>query len=79
MFDSSVTMAEGAVQGPGVDLVPVCKCQRDLAAERLVRPLAIDVSAGSYWLTWLRSRPLTPGMSAFRDWLLLKLGCDRGS
>jgi LysR family transcriptional regulator of beta-lactamase len=78
MFDSSVTMAEAAVQGLGVALVPVCMFQRDLAAERLVQPFAVEVPAGSYWLTWLKSKPLTPGMSAFRDWLLLKLGCDRG-
>ncbi|MBO1908658.1 LysR family transcriptional regulator [Microvirga sp. 3-52] len=78
MFDSSVTMAEAAVQGLGVALVPVCMFQRDLAAERLVQPFDVEVAAGSYWLTWLKSKPLTPGMSAFRDWLLLKLGCDRG-
>jgi LysR family transcriptional regulator of beta-lactamase len=47
--------------------------QRDLAAERLVQPFEIEASAGSYWLTWLKSKPLTPGMSAFRDWLVVKL------
>jgi LysR family transcriptional regulator, regulator of gene expression of beta-lactamase len=78
MFDSAVTMAEAAVQGLGVALVPVCMFQRDLAAERLVQPFEVEVPVGSYWLTWLKSKPLTPGMSAFRDWLLLKLGCDRG-
>ncbi|MXQ14379.1 LysR family transcriptional regulator [Microvirga makkahensis] len=79
IFDSSVTMAEAAAQGLGVALVPVCMFQRDLAAERLVQPFGVEVSAGSYWLTWLKSKPLTPGMEAFRDWLMLKLGCDRGS
>lgn len=78
MFDSSVTMAEAAAQGLGVALVPVCMFQRDLAAERLVQPFYVEVPAGSYWLTWLKSKTLTPGMSAFRDWLLLKLGRDRG-
>jgi LysR family transcriptional regulator of beta-lactamase len=79
VFDSSVTMAEAAAQGLGLALVPVCMFQRDLAAERLVQPFAVEVSAGSYWLTWLKSKPLTPAMEAFRDWLLLKLGCDPGS
>jgi LysR family transcriptional regulator of beta-lactamase len=79
MFDSSVTMAEAAAQGLGVALVPVCMFQRDLAAERLVQPFAVEVPAGSYWLTWLKSKTLTPGMSAFQDWLLLKLGRDRDS
>ncbi|HEU6442456.1 MAG TPA: LysR family transcriptional regulator [Microvirga sp.] len=73
MFDSSVTMAEAAAQGLGAALVPVCMFQRDLTAERLVQPFKIEVLAGSYWLTWLKSKPLTPGMEAFRDWLLLKL------
>jgi LysR family transcriptional regulator of beta-lactamase len=78
MFDSSVTMAEAAAQGLGVALVPVCMFQRDLAAERLVQPFMIEVSAGSYWLTWLKSKPLTAGMGAFRDWLLLKFaGLER--
>lgn len=79
MFDSSVTMAEAAAQGLGVALVPVCMFQRDLAAERLVQPFKVEVSAGSYWLTWLKSKSLTPGVEAFRSWLLLKIGCDRGS
>jgi LysR family transcriptional regulator of beta-lactamase len=79
MFDSSVTMAEAAAQGLGVALVPVCMFQRDLAAERLVQPFAVEVPAGSYWLTWLKSKALTLGMSAFQDWLLLKLGRDRDS
>jgi LysR family transcriptional regulator of beta-lactamase len=78
MFDSSVTMAEAAAQGLGVALVPVCMFQRDLAGERLVQPFEVEVPAGSYWLTWLKSKTLTPAMSAFRDWLLLKLGRDRG-
>jgi LysR family transcriptional regulator of beta-lactamase len=73
MFDSSVTMAEAAAQGLGVALVPVCMFERDLAAERLVQPFHVEVPAGSYWLTWLKSKTLTPGMGAFRDWLLQKL------
>jgi LysR family transcriptional regulator of beta-lactamase len=73
MFDSSVTMAEAAAQGLSVALVPVCMFRRDLTAERLVQPFEIEVLAGSYWLTWLKSKPLTPGMAASRDWLLLKL------
>ncbi len=70
MFDSSVTMAEAAAQGLGVALVPACMFGRDLAAGRLVRPFDLSVPAGSYWLTWLKSKPLTPGMEAFRDWIV---------
>lgn len=84
MSDSSVTMAEAAVQGRGVALFPVCMFQRDLAAERLVQTFAIDVSAGSYWLTWLKSRPpdarnvslsgLAPAEVGLRPRLLISLG-----
>jgi LysR family transcriptional regulator of beta-lactamase len=66
-------MAEAAAQELGVALVPACMFQRDLAAERLVQPFKIELPAGSYWLTWLKSKPLTSGMQAFRDWLVLKL------
>jgi LysR family transcriptional regulator of beta-lactamase len=52
--------------------------QRDLDGGRLVQPFTIEAVAGSYWLTWLKSKPVTPGMSAFRDWLLNTLRQDRG-
>lgn len=79
MFDSSVTMAEASAQGLGVALVPVRMFQRDLAGERLVQPFKLEVSVGSYWLTWLKSKPLTAGMEAFRDWLLRKMARLEGS
>jgi LysR family transcriptional regulator of beta-lactamase len=72
IFDSSVTMVEAAAQGIGVALVPVSMFRQELGGGRLVRPFETEVSTGSYWLTWLKSKPLTPGMNAFRDWLLLR-------
>ncbi|HEV7252049.1 MAG TPA: LysR family transcriptional regulator [Mesorhizobium sp.] len=73
MFDNSVTMAEAAAQGLGAALAPVCMFRRDLAAGRLVQPFEIELPAGSYWLTWLMSKPPTSGMEAFRDWIVSKL------
>jgi LysR family transcriptional regulator of beta-lactamase len=73
VFDSSVTMAEAAAQGLGIALVPACMFQRDLAQGRLVRPFKTEVSAGSYWLTRLKSKPQTRGMEAFLGWLQEKL------
>jgi len=32
------------------------------------------VMTGSYWLTRLRSRPVSPAMALFRDWLLAEAG-----
>lgn len=70
VFDSSVTMAEAAALGAGIALVPWAMFAQELASGRLVRPFAEEVAAGAYWLTWLKSRPSTPGMAAFRDWLV---------
>jgi len=69
VFDSSWVMVEAALQGVGVALAPPMMFERDLRQGRLVRPFDLSVSAGRYWLTWLKSRPLTPAMRAFRDWL----------
>ena len=70
IFDSSVAMAEAACQGIGVALVPAAMFHRELISGRLARPFAAEVAAGSYWLTWLKSKQLTFGMQAFRDWLV---------
>ncbi len=70
VFDSSLTMAEAAVQGAGVALLPARMFERDLRDGRLTRPFGAEVTLGAYWLTRLKSREETPAMAAFRDWLL---------
>ena len=70
VFDSSLAMAEAAAQGAGVALLPVRLFGHEIARGRLVRPLDIDVTLGSYWLTWLKSRPSTAALGALRDWLV---------
>ena len=76
IFDSSVAMAEAAARGVGIGLVPVAMFDHELATGRLVRPFAAEVPAGSYWLTWLKSKDVTPGMRAFRDWMVETLRAD---
>lgn len=76
IFDSSVAMAEAAARGVGVGLVPVAMFENELTSGRLVRPFAAEVPAGSYWLTWLKSKDMTPGMRAFRDWMIETLRAD---
>jgi LysR family transcriptional regulator of beta-lactamase len=76
IFDNSITMVEAACQGAGVALAPASMFRRELASGRLVRPFDIHVAAGSYWLTWLTSKPQTPGMAAFQDWLTGQLRRD---
>ncbi len=78
VFDSSVTMAEAAAQGMGVALVPAAMFAKEIAAGVLVRPFAAEAPAGSYWLTWLKSKPVGRGMAAFRDWICGALREGRG-
>lgn len=70
VFDSSLAMAEAAAQGAGVALLPTRMFARDLHSGRLVCPFDLEIDAGGYWLTRLKSRRATPAMRAFRDWLL---------
>lgn len=77
VFDSSVTMAEAARAGAGVALVPAAMFARDIAEGRLARPFAVEVAAGSYWLTWLKSRPPSAGMRAVGDWLAREIAGGR--
>ncbi|MBO1073207.1 LysR family transcriptional regulator [Roseomonas marmotae] len=70
VFDSSLTMAEAAVQGVGVALLPVRMFGRDLRLGRLAQPFPAGVTLGDYWLTRLKSRRESAAMAAFRDWLL---------
>lgn len=69
LFDSSWIMVQAAVLGEGVALAPPAMFRSELAAGRIVRPFAVEVDAGAYWLTRLKTRPVTRAMVTFRDWL----------
>ncbi|MGN8152153.1 LysR family transcriptional regulator [Agrobacterium sp. 22094] len=69
VFDSSVPMVEAALQGSGVALAPPLMFQRHLSAGDLVQPFPVYVSKGCYWLTRLKSRPVTSAMTTFAAWL----------
>ncbi|PWC48653.1 LysR family transcriptional regulator [Azospirillum sp. TSA6c] len=69
VFDSSSLMVEAAIQGAGVALAPVAMFRRPLAVGLIEQPFVVTVCKGAYWLTSLKSRPETPTMRAFRDWL----------
>ncbi|RJF83269.1 hypothetical protein D3877_00795 [Azospirillum cavernae] len=56
-------------QGNGVALAPPLMFARPLESGRIVRPFAIDVTPGGYWLTLLKSKHITPGMRAFHAWI----------
>lgn len=76
VFDSSLAIAQATMSGAGFGLLPRAMFARDLAAGRLVAPFALNVDLGRYWLTRLNSRPETPGMRAFANWLINQAGCD---
>jgi LysR family transcriptional regulator, regulator of gene expression of beta-lactamase len=70
VFDSSRLMVEAAMQGAGVALAPARMFERELRTGRLAHPFAVQVDTGRYWLTWLRSKRMTPAMQSFSDWIL---------
>jgi len=72
VFDSSTLMVAAAEAGLGVALAPPAMFDEALATERLVRPFAIEIDTGSYWLTRLMSRPETPAMRVFGEWLAVE-------
>lgn len=70
IFDSSRLMADAAMQGLGVALAPARFFVAELEDGRLVRPFTVEAGIGSYWLTRLKSKSLSPEMAAFRTWLM---------
>ncbi|CAI0728495.1 HTH-type transcriptional activator AmpR [Serratia entomophila] len=69
VFDSSRLMVEGAIQCGGVALAPPCMFGRELREGVLQRPFAAEAHLGSYWLTSLKSRAMTPAMKVFVGWM----------
>ncbi|WP_321813506.1 MULTISPECIES: LysR family transcriptional regulator [unclassified Paraburkholderia] len=70
IFDSSRLMAEAAMQAAGVALAPARMFERELQMGLLVRPFDVEVPTGSYWLTSLASRAMTPAMRLFEAWIV---------
>jgi LysR family transcriptional regulator of beta-lactamase len=70
LFDSSWVMVQAAMLDEGVALAPPKMFERELREGRLIQPFATEVDVGAYYLTRLMTRPLTPAMSAFREWVL---------
>ena len=73
VFDSAVLMVQAAIEGRGVALAPARMFDQQLREGRVVRPFAIEVSLGGYWLTHLKSRKPTAAMTAFRDWIVAEV------
>lgn len=69
MFDSSALMAQAAIRGFGVAMLPLEMFEAELQGEWLVQPFALTVSTGSYWLVRLKSRSPSAAMQVFEDWI----------
>ncbi|WP_107677481.1 LysR substrate-binding domain-containing protein [Agrobacterium sp. LAD9] len=74
VFDTSLGMMEAALQGLGVALAPPSMFSRHLASAAIIQPFPVTISLGSYWLTRLQSKPPTPAMQAFSDWMFETMG-----
>ncbi|HEY4031716.1 MAG TPA: LysR substrate-binding domain-containing protein [Caulobacteraceae bacterium] len=70
LFDSSRIMVQAAMRDDGVALAPPSLFRREIEGGQLVRPFAIEVDVGGYFLTRLKSRQPTVGMTAFQAWLM---------
>ena len=69
-FDQFATMAQGAIHGLGVALLPLFLIKADLAAGRLVPAFGAPLRAiGSYYLVWPNSRPARGPLTSFRAWI----------
>ncbi len=77
VFDTSLGMMEAALQGLGVALAPPSMFSRHLASGAIIQPFPVTISLGSYWLTRLQSKPPTPAMQAFSDWMFDSIGIAR--
>lgn len=76
VFDSSLALATAAAQGAGIALLPRSMFLQGLWVGQLVQPFAFQVSVGSYWLTQLQSKAISPAMAQFRNWLLREAGAE---
>lgn len=70
LFDQFATMAQGAVHGLGLALLPTFLIARELAEGRLRPVFGGPIPAlGSYHLVWPRDQPPRAPLVSFRDWL----------
>ncbi|AWK88801.1 LysR family transcriptional regulator [Azospirillum thermophilum] len=78
LFDQFATVAQAAISGLGVALLPLFLFEEELASGRLVPALDLPTaSSASYYLVWPTDRATHPPLIAFRDWLLEETAPDR--
>ncbi|AXI45428.1 LysR family transcriptional regulator [Sulfitobacter sp. SK012] len=70
MFDQFATMAQAAIHGLGVALLPTFVAEPYLNENKLVLAASqTNESVGNYYLVWPQDRPVPPPLKAFCSWL----------
>jgi DNA-binding transcriptional LysR family regulator len=70
-YDHFLMLAQAAVAGAGVALIPSFLIEPELASGALVRPFDISVSSErAYYLVHPSDRTVSPALSAFRSWIV---------
>ena len=79
-FDQFATVAQAAMAGVGVALLPTFLIQDELASGKLVCAMDLVMeSAERYYLVWPTERSTYPPLAAFREWLSKEIGTEGAS
>jgi len=79
LFDQFATMAQAAIHGLGLALLPTFLIEQDLAEGRLIPAFGPAIRAiGSYYLTWPEARPERAPLASFRRWISAPPGGSGG-
>lgn len=79
IFAEGNLVLQAALRGHGVALVDRFLAAEDIAAGRLLQPFDLSIRHGAYWLVARDFKRLSPEGTAFRAWLLQRLGLEEGS
>ncbi len=78
LFDQFATLAQAALHGLGLALLPTFLIARDLAEGRLVAAYGGPLRAlGSYYLVWPKDRPARAPLASFRAWAAAAVAADQ--
>jgi len=77
LFSNSHMALSAAVAGQGFALGLAPLVDEDLAAGRLVRPFAGEISSAfGFWFVCRKDRLQEPKIAAFRDWIFEQAGAE---
>lgn len=76
VYDSSALMIQAVIHSGGAALVPLSMFTRELTSGQVVQPFDTEVNAGSYWLTYSKSKIMRPVVKTFRAWLINEAHID---